>query len=315
VKMTLDPVIRDRVRGCLAGAVLGDILGRPAAGLTPEELIRKTGGRGIGNPFMAQYGPSTVGTGSPTNNTIALLAVAESIIEQEGVDHQKIAEIIREHYPERESGDNTAIKVLAPVLMYRVLRGEYDEAVEDTKAINTRCGFGRASAAGCVSFSAAVMWPLMVGAINCCDQDNTADMLATAISRSMSTEYEQGNIFPGGNAVTRGLIKITELIDQDVSCWSARSIIGTGNSIAESLPFSLMMFIHHHHEFEHSVLEAANAGGDAPGNALLVGALVGANGGAELIPKKWRNQFSEAERAREMADKIIAVASRDNIPA
>jgi len=57
---------------------------------------------------------------------------------------------------------------------------------------------------------------------------------------------------------------------------------------AESIPFSIAMFLRHPTNFKAAVLETINCGGDTDSNASMVGAMVGANLGVMEIPQDWR---------------------------
>ncbi len=70
-------------------------------------------------------------------------------------------------------------------------------------------------------------------------------------------------------------------------------------TVIETMPFVIGTFMRHPNNFKEGVLEAVNAGGDTDTNAAIVGSLIGANVGADYIPKEWKNfrhEYVEAER-------------------
>jgi ADP-ribosylglycohydrolase len=92
---------------------------------------------------------------------------------------------------------------------------------------------------------------------------------------------------------------------------AARKAFGTSSDTAESLPLSLVLFLQFTHDFRAGVLAAANSvrtesprqrralaafpfaeqlveakGGNTDGIAALTGALLGASGGVEAIPRQ-----------------------------
>ncbi|MDO8557906.1 MAG: ADP-ribosylglycohydrolase family protein [bacterium] len=76
-----------------------------------------------------------------------------------------------------------------------------------------------------------------------------------------------------------------------------RKEIGTACFALESGPFAIGTFLLNPTNFKSGVLEAINAGGDTDSNASIVGALIGANCGAEAIPQDWirfNPKFQEA---------------------
>lgn len=83
-----------------------------------------------------------------------------------------------------------------------------------------------------------------------------------------------------------------------------RQEIGTGCYCMESVPFSIATFLRHPTDFRSGVLEAINAGGDTDTTAAMVGAMIGANAGIEVIPEEWVN-----EEAIEFGRQLYDVAS------
>ncbi|MGW2405971.1 ADP-ribosylglycohydrolase family protein [Streptomyces sp. NPDC001739] len=84
------PSLEDRAIGCLVGAAVGDALGGPVEGRTPEEIVKRYGGRvtGIVGPFHDDWrtarplAPYHKGNGHVTDDTLmthALVRVYESV--------------------------------------------------------------------------------------------------------------------------------------------------------------------------------------------------------------------------------------------
>ncbi|MGW5355403.1 ADP-ribosylglycohydrolase family protein [Streptomyces sp. NPDC004031] len=74
----MQPTLEDRITGCLVGAAVGDALGGPVEGWTPEQIAERHGGRvrGIVGPFHADWrtarpiAPYHKGDGHVTDDTL-----------------------------------------------------------------------------------------------------------------------------------------------------------------------------------------------------------------------------------------------------
>ncbi|MEV5594264.1 ADP-ribosylglycohydrolase family protein [Streptomyces sp. NPDC052496] len=95
------PSLEDRAIGCLAGAAVGDALGGPVEGCTPEQITARHGGRvtGIVGPFHADWrtarplAPYHKGDGHVTDDTLmthALVRVYEKV--RDHLDAYAVAE-------------------------------------------------------------------------------------------------------------------------------------------------------------------------------------------------------------------------------
>jgi ADP-ribosylglycohydrolase len=78
MELTASPDLEDRVAGCLVGAAVGDALGGPVEGWTPEQIAERHGGRvrGIVGPFHEDWrtarpiAPYHKGDGHVTDDTL-----------------------------------------------------------------------------------------------------------------------------------------------------------------------------------------------------------------------------------------------------
>ncbi|MGH3312061.1 MAG: ADP-ribosylglycohydrolase family protein [Streptomyces sp.] len=86
----MTPQLEDRITGCLVGAAVGDALGGPVEGWTPEQILERHGGRvrGIVGPFYEEWrtarpiAPYHKGDGHVTDDTLmthALVRVYEAV--------------------------------------------------------------------------------------------------------------------------------------------------------------------------------------------------------------------------------------------
>jgi ADP-ribosylglycohydrolase len=72
----------------------------------------------------------------------------------------------------------------------------------------------------------------------------------------------------------------------------------------------MAVFLRHPRNFRAAVLEAVNAGGDTDSTASMVGALVGANCGLDVIPAEWLNFRPEFQEPVELGEKLYRIAEK-----
>lgn len=80
-----------------------------------------------------------------------------------------------------------------------------------------------------------------------------------------------------------------------------REKIGTGFYCAQSIPFSIAMFLRNATDFRDCIHESVNSGGDTDSNASMAGALCGLNLGAMAIPEEWRKYRYDYRETSELA--------------
>ena len=83
--------------------------------------------------------------------------------------------------------------------------------------------------------------------------------------------------------------RLEKIVENDLLNDLDALIEKNGNSCSslESIPFSIAVFFRHPTDFRAAIEEAINSGGDTDSNAAMVGALVAANCGLEVIPPEW----------------------------
>lgn len=86
--------------------------------------------------------------------------------------------------------------------------------------------------------------------------------------------------------------------------------VGNGIAAFEAVPAALYAFLRHPESFTEAVLYALSLGGDTDTIASMTGALAGAYLGERAIPAVWRERVEGAARLRELADALLAIATR-----
>jgi poly(ADP-ribose) glycohydrolase ARH3 len=111
-------------------------------------------------------------------------------------------------------------------------------------------------------------------------------------------------------AQTREMVErlqlILSLLDEDAGTERAAHVLGLGNTIPDSLPYALYCFLLHPHEFVECVLAAVLQGGDRDTNGALAGTLSGAFLGVAAIPASWRIKVENGQRIESLALELVA---------
>jgi ADP-ribosylglycohydrolase len=316
----------DRFKGCILGCAVGDALGMPVERLTREQ-IRETYGR-VTDYMKADprtYGDlHTLKPGQYTDDTLLTCALAESLIEREGVDLDDIARKHVELYqrepkrgwgratkaafeqliagvPPRESGqpscgNGTAMKI-APLGLWYAPRFEMWELLlwsYDIASITHRDPHARGAAA----FQAWMVRDLALL------QPRTPDTFAQLAEAT--AHYVQGQsqeLHDRLRAACR-LVRTKAPIDEAV----AR--LGTSGNVLESIPAALYFAGRTPHDFEATVTEAANAGRDTDTVAAMAGALIGAHTGLEGIPRRFLDGLDNRTYLEDLATRLYHAAAR-----
>ncbi|MDO8583591.1 MAG: ADP-ribosylglycohydrolase family protein [bacterium] len=146
--------------------------------------------------------------------------------------------------------------------------------------------------------SAQCLLHIFVDILNCRMNGGHPPMLSrlkTLIAREM-TDYRDvepiRRLLDGPN-VSRRILEDPVLL---------RETTGTSTLASETVAFTLATYLRHQTDFRAAVLEAVNAGGDTDTNASIIGALVGASVGWNLLPQGWLSQVPKVNEAVTLAD-------------
>ncbi|MFH1047262.1 MAG: ADP-ribosylglycohydrolase family protein [Patescibacteria group bacterium] len=293
------------IRGGLVGAVIGDALGLPGNNKSSIQINLATGGRGISGISVAPINGVPELVTRPTANTAMLFEIIESIVERRGIDHAVIAAIINRCTPNRTVNDNTLAKAVLPIAMFRAIvvgtQQQAQMAIEDDlQKINESLGLSVATVTGATAAAIALLWPMLVGRISM-RHENTAAMFEAVVRRTKSDDESASQIYDA-------FLRTARLVVEKESLSNLKGKMTCGSLVWQSLPFSLLVFMLEPREFDMSLGITVNAGGDASGNGVLVGGLMGVNGGLDGITQEWFDALPEAKRMDELACRLIGVA-------
>ena len=306
--------LKDKFRGTLVGAAVGDALGAPFEGaisVDPKEV------QGVAeNAGVLRY----------THDTHMTLGMAQSLMVKGRFDGADMASIFVDNFtrePWRGYGPGT-FEVLS--LIARGAR--WDEAAQTLFEGSGSFGNGAAMwvaptallgfndmgrIAGLARRTAAITHTHELGIEGAVLQ---ACAVAQALHFSAGDDIDSGTFLEGLDAQVR-----TDVFRQKLG--HVRSILAhtdlgirdevvgrLGNGVAsyESVPTAIYSFLRHHQSFEDVVIYAVSLGGDTDTIASMAGALAGAYLGLERIPSAWRDGVEGGAGLQELADGLLSLA-------
>lgn len=325
-------ILLDRIRGMLAGVVIGDSLGVPVETMTEEAISKLSGGVGVigyMDPKKTRKDcPDDVCLYSYSDDWQMTKVVANSLIKCNGYNGADMAESHLHAMSQSTFGwGRGSIKSLQEIASGQ---RRWDQPI-----------IWRSTRSGCGNGVIMKISPLAICAIltrnyqklNTLDSVLDTVMSLAAMTHSdpraglsampvimMMTEVLRSGRFARPESVyevcIEFLIELEKAYNLNDNLLSKRlkvvdistvdSLIisaGTGFTAWETACFALGVYRRHTLDFTSAILEAVNAGGDTDTNASVVGAIVGGAVGLSGIDAKWLVNPHVAD-AIELADNI-----------
>lgn len=292
----MDVPIRARARGCLAGLAVGDALGRPAEGLSPEEITERWG------RIEGYVADTPMGS---DDTEYALLTAMALLRFRDGFDAEHVADLWRHEVCDQEGGfggggfsEMAAIRNLR--LGHRPPRsGQHAHSWSDGLAMRV-APIGIA-AAGDPALAARLA--AEDGAVSHSGEGILAGQsVAAAVAAAMD-----------GASVDAAFDAACAAIPAD--SWTGRSLaiaaslVGAGNDwgttarqavdklavhgyywadlAPEAVALAFVAVLAGGGDVRETVLNAVNLGRDADTIAAMAGAVVGATAGIDAVPAEW----------------------------
>lgn len=331
--LTLSPVdgvdYRDRFRGALVGAAVGELLGRPAQGLSRRD-VSELYGRIEGFP-AARHGSHGRKGREPVQP--AVWHLARTLLEAEKLDPDRtaaayasaagsradggLAEFARNlterQYPWYEAGRNAAENApaarVAPIALLRSL---------DFRRLKLEAGIDAAithpnpAAVACAVAQAAAVAKLLHTPSGTLDVLGFTRSLSPAISGIEPDRAARARSGRPLATLWRKLgTELTALLLRRAEIEEIQEALGNGPSALEGLPFAWGCFLRFHDDFAATVLSAVNMGNDAESAGAIAGALSGAYLGAQAIPGRLADPLPWREELSAFADRLLALCRRE----
>jgi len=273
-------IIRQRIRGCVVGAAVGDALGMPL----------EFGPRRPADALVREMATGRLPAGSITDDTEMALALALSLLEIRPLDTNDLAQRFMAWLQARPHD----IGLHTRLVLLRVAEGEpWEEAVEAVQKDNP-------DSAGNGSLMRA--WPAAVA-----HWDNLDDLLIDSWRQSRVTHAHPdcltacafSNVLIyhllRGMPVDTALITTSSIVRTSDAMWDViktaayrdREELVNSGWVRHTLETAIWALLNTQ-SFEEAVVQAVNLGNDADTSGAVVGALAGAAYGLDGIPKRWR---------------------------
>lgn len=316
---------RDRFRGALLGAAIGEAIGRPAQGLSPRD-VGELYGRIEGYAPLRMHGKDH---GTDTAPPAALI-LARSLLVHGRIDPEEIAarfaaaaarprsaaeaefaaNLVDRGYPWFEAGTSAAESIpaarIAPLAMLRA--ADFRRMKLETGIVASVTHPNPASIAGALVQAAAVARLLHTerGTLDVLGFARGISPCITGIEPDKAARGRQSRQSP---TLLRKLgTELAALLLRRAETEEIQETLGNGTAVHEGLPFAWACFLRSPEDFGETVLSAANLGNDAEGAASLAGSMCGAYVGASAIPERLLSEFPWRDEVVTAADGLLSLA-------
>ena len=342
----------------LVGGALGDTLGMPVEGWKREQ-IQKYFGR-ITEPVdprfviadatgkaldrdeygkIKHYGQD-LGIGGWTDDTILTVALAESIVDQRGLNLEDIAKRQLAEYEARllpdgqvrggfgsttRKGFQNLQKGISPLqsgvmggpgnapAMKMAPLGLYMDAIRNFswETLEFAGRIGKITHLDTRSVVSGVVQALAVSTLLHTEPCYSKEQFLYFLVK-ICEEYEDPSAAAlKGGSLTSRLQWVQQ--HQEATCETAFRTLRNSSKVFESYPFALFMFQEYWDEPLEGLLETINYGGDCDTTGAIFGALAGARHGM-VFPSDWLAVLQERERLERLGQQIFALKAEGFLP-
>ena len=290
--------IMNKFKATCLGAAIGESIGMPAEGMSPEEVSSKIGAISGFNGRVDEGDFSALEAGRSARQTEAMLSVLAS--SSPLPDLQEFAFTIKQalnKYPEKwpksttfawppfpDGGHYTfSFAIPAARLLYEE-RISIDDITEWMHSLTP----------------SSVVWQqsiwLYLRLLDYLYRQSAAtfdpdDFLSHAARYIREAEAH----FPGDYKIRRRMQVTEPMMDEPLEV-IAKSCGDVSKLAEDMITFVGAVFYRHHNDYKKAITEAANLGGESEASCFYLGSLFGALGGVEIIPDEWLEKYSERER-------------------
>ena len=316
--------MKDKVRGAILGTAIGDALGMPAEGKSPD-TIRKIYGRisTYRNPRSLNGKPfhHNLDAGMWTDDTQLMMAIGLSIARRKRIDYDDIAAnhvcmfngrrgwgkatinsvqriVSGAHWSEaaepNAAGNGVAMKIAPIGVLYGL--GE----LNDFDMITVVSNIARMTHGDTRATIAAIGQCHLIASAMKYNETGLMFELANLHYEIKDLERCFGYVGEPLSSVVERAIKMSENKETDDAI---RKEIGAGPFVLESFPFTCAL-VYRHLCIENCMENIVNQGGDADTTAAMAGSLLGAAYGYSKFPFKWRRGLERRKELLRMSDSI-----------
>ncbi len=313
--------MKNKFRGVLVGAAVGDSMGMCVEELPVDEVILHYGDKitQMCEPHPAS--PSSfLKKGENSSEFEILEMVAQSIAEKKRLDIRDIIERYIDWYEREETHSYVDPSFLVGIEALKegrdISRGSFSVegilpaipvgmyhytnpilAVEGTKAV-VMLTHRNDIALDAASILAVAVGELLQGRFYLEEEYRYFIELLKTFAHKDETKFY--------------LDRVKTLLDKDASYEDAIDEIGNGSYALEAISQALFIFLKTPEDTETLIIHAVNSygnyGGDTDAIGLIAGAFAGAYNGEESIPTRWKTKLVKYKDIVKLADKLYKVA-------
>ena len=319
---------RDRFRGALLGAAIGEILGRTSQGLFPRDIRELYGTIDGASTPDAWKGPGQ------NDSPPACLLLSRALLKARKLDPGGIASVYSKSrglpgsshhaefvrnlsdrgFPWFEAGapvpETAPAARLTPLALLRA--GNFRRLKLEAGIEASITHPHAAAIAGAIVQTVAIARLLHTPAGNL-DVLGFARGLSPVVS---GIEVDRSSRGKGARTVPvlwRKLgTELTALLLRRAGMGEVQEALGNGASVPEGIPFAWACFLRNPADFSAAVFSAVNLGHEAEANGAMVGGMAGGYVGATGIPEVFLGGLSWREELQASADGLLALARRDS---
>jgi len=299
----------DAAAGALLGTFVGDALGMPFEGLSPDAI-----------PVRLEMEEARLGRGTYTDDTQMMIALAESLIEHGEVVEEALGRSFLDAYdPRRGYGSGTrrvfelweqgiAVAVAAGRLFgSQGSRGNGAAMRIAPVAVRFADDPGRLDAEA--RRSARLTHAHAVGT-------DAAGVQAAAIGAAVRGDHILDTALAAAqtDGMRSRLRELAGALDAGEWCADAGERLEPTSDAAASVSAAVYCAVAHP-SFEAAVRSAVRLGGDTDTVAAMTGAIAGARDGVRSIPARWLATLEDGERGRSHVERLARslVAARNSV--
>jgi ADP-ribosylglycohydrolase len=321
---------QDRFRGAMVGTATGDALGRALEGMPPYKIRQR---HGYVTDLIAWGGYVSGPRGTLTDDTEMTLSLAQSIIENGGVEPDDVAERFvywgliargmgsatraacgrlargsRWYEAGSASAGNGAAMRSTPI----ALASPFDvSTLRHTAAQTTVITHADPTAVASSIVMAYTTAFLMHTPTGHLDLDELLLGIGTVLEGIADPPLRQRR--PGHRVTLESRIHDVFTM-RDRGAEDIYDVTHNGAFVLESLPAAIGAFIVNHDDPERTITDAANGGYDADTVAAMAGAFAGAYHGFSKLPMRWTADLEFLDGLVGTADELAALAGFDIEP-
>jgi len=320
--------MKDKVRGAILGTAIGDALGMPAEGKSPETIRELYGTMNIYKAPKSKKGKPfhhNLDRGMWTDDTQLMMAIAQSLIHKKAIDFDDIAknhviafnekrgwgkatmysvQRIADGVPwwnsyEIDAAGNGPPMKIAPI---GVLFGL--EYINQFEMVNVVTNISRMTHEDSrATISAIAQCHLIKTAMMYCHIGLRAEIYHL---HNIIRDLERSFGYRGArfSTVFERAIKMAENGESDADI---RNEIKAGPFVLESFPFMCALVYKYFAHPDKCLERIINQGGDADTTGSMAGVLLGAAHGYSRFPLRWKRSLEDRKKLLATADRIFKI--------